>query len=126
VIEEVSNMQWGVHATTEEAASIICYSCRGRDLSSCWTPTLQIAPPLICLGIVRGAVGPVSRGKAFVPCTKDGMYCGGNSRRVQWTVRHVATDLSLDTLVERNGLMLSSLCRVYLSLDVRFGTGFRR
>ena len=81
---------------------------------------------MICLGVIRDAVGPISRGKAILPCTKDGVYCGGDSRRVQWTVRHVATDLDLDALVERNGLTLSSLCRVYLSLGVRFGTGFRR
>jgi len=37
VIEEVSNMQWGVRGATEDTTSAICYSCRGRDLSSCWT-----------------------------------------------------------------------------------------
>jgi hypothetical protein len=64
----------------------------------------------------------VSRGKAFVPCTNDGVYCGGDSRRFGLIGRRVAADLDLDPLVARNGLALSSLFRVYLSLGVRFGT----
>src|SRR4051812_39687565 len=79
-------------------------------------PTFQTASALICLGVIRGAPVPVSCGNTSVTCTNDGVYWGGDTRLVGLSGRRVVTDLDLDEMSERNGLMLSSLRRVYLSL----------